>query len=311
MKGIFHATNLVGTKFGDSDFFYGVADATAQLDQYGSKAKLCSALAKLPSQPTDEQRIQNLADLIAKEYGKDFVAGQFYDSEALRHHPRTYGNMAHTWRYHKCAEVAYLQPAPLDGSSIRGTKYLTLDTLIDQCKYIFNGTEPGPLNREFVKNFYDTLKKDASNIVFLDYSDDPWAEASVKSQLSDKLPFCYTTCDGCGHCGSGGSATQHCQSVADDYVKQWLKAAKPPPAPGPAPTSAPVPPDAARFHCDKAATQCVVAVAGHSTVGACLTACASDLPPDVARYHCNTASRQCVAQEAGHSNVTSCLAACQ
>lgn len=73
----------------------------------------------------------------------------------------------------------------------------------------------------------------------------------------------------------------------------------------------PVPPNAARYHCDTAAKQCIVAAAGHSTVGSCLTACASAVPPDTARYHCDTASRTCTVAASGHSNVTGCLTACQ
>lgn len=73
----------------------------------------------------------------------------------------------------------------------------------------------------------------------------------------------------------------------------------------------PVPPGAARYHCDVAAKQCAVAAAGHGTVAACLTACASPLPPDAVRYHCDTTANRCVAQNTGHSDVATCLSACQ
>ena len=47
-----------------------------------------------------------------------------------------------------------------------------------------------------------------SSIFYLDFSDDPWAEASVRRALGPGLPFCMTTCDGCGHCGAGARAAR-------------------------------------------------------------------------------------------------------
>lgn len=72
---------------------------------------------------------------------------------------------------------------------------------------------------------------------------------------------------------------------------------------------APVPPDAARFHCDTGSSQCTVAVAGHGTVDTCLAACGN--APASPRFHCDKASRQCIVQADGHATVASCLAACQ
>jgi len=63
----------------------------------------------------------------------------------------------------------------------------------------------------------------ASNIIFLDYSDDPWLEASPMKE-NPGMPYCRTTCDGCGHCGAGApsSKRQHCQDVATQSVAAWL-----------------------------------------------------------------------------------------
>ena len=44
---------------------------------------------------------------------------------------------------------------------------------------------------------------DKSEILYLDCCDDPWAEASVKRTTDPAVPYCLTTCDGCGHCGTG------------------------------------------------------------------------------------------------------------
>ena len=42
LKAQFNASNLDGTRFGDSDFLYAIADGPAMLDQYGSKRELCA-----------------------------------------------------------------------------------------------------------------------------------------------------------------------------------------------------------------------------------------------------------------------------
>ena len=66
----------------------------------------------------------------------------------------------------------------------------------------------------------------ASNIFYLDFSDDPWAEASVKGAEGATLPFCKTTCDGCGHCGAGVPRRLHkCFDEADAFVNGVLAAA--------------------------------------------------------------------------------------
>ena len=178
VKKQFNAPNLVGTKLGDPDFFYGVADALAQLDQYGNKAALCTAMKALPANPTDAQRIENINALIQKQYGKDFVGGEFYDSEALR---RDVGGSGSTgignrqWRWQKCTEVAYLQSAPVQ-HSLRSTKYMTLKNLVEQCAYVFDMTpaEIQQRNKAFTAEYWGKLKEEASDIFFLNFSDDPW-----------------------------------------------------------------------------------------------------------------------------------------
>ena len=64
----------------------------------------------------------------------------------------------------------------------------------------------------------------ASQIFSLGFSDDPWAEASVAGATTDPaLPFCLTTCDGCGHCGAGVPATKRaCFDESDAWVDALL-----------------------------------------------------------------------------------------
>ena len=66
-----------------------------------------------------------------------------------------------------------------------------------------------------------------SSIFYLDFSDDPWAEASVRASLgppSLELSYCMTTCDGCGHCGAGVLPNlTSCNQAADAFVEKVLR----------------------------------------------------------------------------------------
>ena len=53
IKRMYNAENLIGTKYGDPDFWYAAADGVAMTDQYGSKKKLCDHLALLPPSPSN------------------------------------------------------------------------------------------------------------------------------------------------------------------------------------------------------------------------------------------------------------------
>ena len=183
LKRLFNASNLIGTPMGDSDFMYAVADGPAMLDQYGHKRALCEGLATLPVQPTSEQRILNLAEIIKEHYGPSFVGGCFYDSECVRATASLIGSAslvantslvanggklassqlapatmaktdARSWRWQKCSELAYLQSAPSAGA-LRSPR-LTFEALKAQCDRIFgDGTSASLLvsNRKFNQEY--------------------------------------------------------------------------------------------------------------------------------------------------------------
>ena len=105
-----------------------------------------------------------------------------------------------------------------------------------QCDYVFGaGTAAAlaPRNARFNARFGRADPRagaypDASSIFYLDFSDDPWAEASVKRAPTPPggeaaLSFCLTTCDGCGHCGAGVPANlTACSEAADRFVAALL-----------------------------------------------------------------------------------------
>ena len=239
VKELFNASNLVGTKLGNNDFYYAIADAPAMLDQYGNKDALCTSLASIPTPPsggaiTDEARLTNLAATIEKHYGPAFVSGCFYDSECVKTVPvpgtmeQGVGNRQ--WRWQKCTELAYLQSYPEDDDSKRiRSKALSFRALLEQCEYVFGvSAVVTPAKSAAFAKRYGGARPDhvgASRIVFLDFSDDPWSEVSVQKTLSKDLPYCMTTCDGCGHCGAGvpKNLTKKCDDVVETNVKMWLE----------------------------------------------------------------------------------------
>lgn len=240
VKTLFGASNLIGTPLGDNDFWYGVADAAAMIDQYGGKSQLCDAFANLPPQPSDDQRIQNLKEALDYHYGEGYVGGGFYDSECVKTPtPPSHcssgvlgGVNDRSWRFQKCSELGYLQPAPTNQSAMR-SRHLTLQALLDQCDYCFGDGQADVLkenNAMFQNKFGGSEPASgtlgASNIMFLDYSDDPWQRASVSRTTDPSLPFCLTTCDGCGHCGSGvPSSLHHCSDLRSQFISQVLSGA--------------------------------------------------------------------------------------
>lgn len=102
---------------------------------------------------------------------------------------------------------------------------------MSQCKHVFGD---GAISADCNSGAFNTMYggatlgngKMASKIVFLDYSDDPWNQASVQQPLSDTLPYCMTVCNGCGHCGAGVPKNEtRCSNLSDKYVAQWIEEA--------------------------------------------------------------------------------------
>jgi len=241
MKELFGAPKLIGTPQGDNDFWYGVADGAAMIDQYGGKAELCDSFKQLPASPSDDDRINNLKEVLDYHYGAGYVGGGFYDSECLKAVGESHctsgvlgGLNDRSWRFQKCNELAYLQPAPAKPDVAMRSSHLTLEALLEQCDYVFGEGQSDLLNKNnaaFQAKFGGAEPRsgdfpDTSNIFFLDYSDDPWNRASVEKTTDPSLPYCMTTCDGCGHCGSGvPSYLTKCSDESSEFISQVLSAA--------------------------------------------------------------------------------------
>ena len=223
----FNASNLVRTRHGDSDFFYMVADAIAMAVQYGHKQKLCEAMGDVDAEP-----INALASFIKDFYGPTFQGQAFYDTQQIAaltdESPDGVG--AKSWRWQKCSQVAYLQSRPEHARNALRSRHLTQDALHSQCVAMFpkNLLDLDNENAAFQKK-YGAARPDlvgATRIFYLDYSDDPWKTASAQGPFhpdSLDLKYCYTKCDGCGHCGSGVPKNlTECDNASDDAIARWL-----------------------------------------------------------------------------------------
>ena len=69
IKKLYKADNLIGTKYGDPDFWYAAADGVAMTDQYGSKKELCEHLALLPESPSDWDYVHNVGTRSSRRVG--------------------------------------------------------------------------------------------------------------------------------------------------------------------------------------------------------------------------------------------------
>eukprot|EP00041_Stephanoeca_diplocostata_P000975 m.18168 g.18168 ORF g.18168 m.18168 type:complete len:113 (+) comp11404_c0_seq2:1640-1978(+) len=48
-----------------------------------------------------------------------------------------------------------------------------------------------------------------------------------KQAQSADMPYCMTTCDGCGHCGAGVPKTvTKCKDLETQYIDKWIAEAK-------------------------------------------------------------------------------------
>ncbi|GMH71748.1 hypothetical protein TrLO_g6 [Triparma laevis f. longispina] len=233
IKMMFNSTNLIDTKLGDADFMYMLADGFSMIDQYGGKTELCDGVAKTSGEGFEgQEKVENMRDVLFAHFGNDFGQDCYYDSECLKkeNNPDASGMMgsqnSRSWRFQKCNEVAYLQSRPEGGLR---SELLTIGALKEQCDYVF-GIQPEQGNEELNGRFGadrpDT--KGASNVFSISYSDDPWKAASVTESLSESLPYCYTECDGCGHCGSGvqGSDKAICGDPQSAFVDQVVAQAR-------------------------------------------------------------------------------------
>jgi hypothetical protein len=208
----------------DADFMYIIADSAAGAVQYSNKTFLCDALVSAFLHKRD--LIDAFREFTEKKWGKDFASGCSYDTECLRTDRKSADR---AWRWQTCTELAYFQTAPAEGS-IRSSR-LTLEYHLAQCEAIFE-TKLVPAV-DATNAYYGGAFPNSSFIIFIDSSDDPWQEASIKQSLSSTEPLVYIDCVDCGHCidlhnpaESDPPALRDARKTIMKTIKQWLAKAE-------------------------------------------------------------------------------------
>ena len=198
----------------NADLYYLIADAAAMADQYGRKDALCAMHAEVSASFASAANLTAVRTIfaawVAAFHGAHFSADCFYDTACLRDATQAarWQPTARAWRWQKCNELGYLQPAPPPAAKPLRSAFLTLAKLQAQCETLF-GDAPAPYKGPKA-GALGTLQRyggataagnaNTTRVFFSDFSDDPWQRASVRAQLSPELPYRKVTCDGCGHC---------------------------------------------------------------------------------------------------------------
>lgn len=206
-----------------------IADSGAMGPQYGYKDLMCSYVTPAPSTPW--AALQAFANWTISHYGSGVAGNCYYstyclgastDSAMVAQWPNT-----REWVFETCNQLAYWQVSYT--GSIRSSA-LTLDYYVGQCKAAF-GDWIFPNTTDF-NSRYGGATPNATKVIALNGSDDPWQRAAVNATLGPDYPMVLATCDGCGHCGDLRTPSQNDppaivaqQAAIAKYITQWAQQA--------------------------------------------------------------------------------------
>lgn len=211
----------------DADFFYMLADSAAMAVQYGHKNVLCDHL--VGAAELGASLVDAFAQFTSDMYGKDFGSKCFYDTACLASEPKRWGD-DRSWRWQKCAQLAYFQVAPSSGS-LRA-KVVDLAYHERQCHAIFGDVvNPSKGVKEIIELYGGDRPRDGHRIFFSNGADDPWQRASVvETLIPDDEVANLAVCDLCGHCGDLGGNPNVPEPLKKQreeiisYLTKWLEA---------------------------------------------------------------------------------------
>jgi hypothetical protein len=191
-SNVFVKTLFSSENFDDNDFLYLIADIGAESVQYGFQEQLCNYLSS-------KKNLDSFQLMIAyAEYTKQIFYPNFGNNNGYRTSQQQNikpPNADRAWWWQTCTELAYFQTAPRI-NSIRSSS-INLDWYKKKCEIIF-GKTVWP-NTNITNLYYGGKNIAATNIFFINSSQDPWQRASVEnSQLYE--PFHLIECFNCGHC---------------------------------------------------------------------------------------------------------------
>lgn len=223
MLSLFNTPNY----FTREDFLWMLADSAAMGPQYGFRTELCAAMLPLQKDPI----AQFALNWTIPHYGADFGAQCYYSTTCLSsaRYSAQWPNQL-PWVYQCCTELAYWQVGY--PGSLR-SQLLTTEYFMAQCKSAF-GPATFPNTTAFNTRFggaAPALTKNATRVIALNGSDDPWQGAAVEQTYSALYPESTAACTGCGHCGdlhapsnSTSTAVRIQQELISAYMDEWLQA---------------------------------------------------------------------------------------
>lgn len=212
----------VPSYFLKADMSYMLADAAAGAVQYGMKWALCDAI--VPQSATDPLGQYN--DMINDLWGPGFANGCYYSTMCLsnRSMSQYWAGAGYAWLWQTCSQMSYFQVGFSGG--VRRTDVST-DYFVNQCRAAFTPTVFPDVYAFNAK--YGGLTPDATNVIALQGSDDPWSTTGVRAPLGPNYPAFIAECQDCGHCGDlmmplatdPPSLVQQREQIVY-YMNQWL-----------------------------------------------------------------------------------------
>jgi hypothetical protein len=180
--------------FTKEDMAWMLADGSAMAVQYGSKNYLCDNIVPLSKTNPFEQ----YASIIKTLWGVNFTSSCYYSTECLSNqaYAAQWADAGYSWVYQCCSQLAYWQAGY--PNSLR-LDIITTDYYINQCRSAF-GESTFPDTYAFNAKF-GGAQPNATNVIALQGSDDPWQTAGVQQSLGPNYPEVLAQCNQCGHCG--------------------------------------------------------------------------------------------------------------
>eukprot|EP00760_Papus_ankaliazontas_P004581 PhM_4_TR11968/c0_g1_i1/m.31008 len=175
------------------DMAWMLSDAISGGVQYGAKFQMCAQLV-----PQRSDLMAQYAEYINKTFGPSFASSCTYSTACLSD-PKNADQWAaagYPWIWQSCSELGYWQVAY--PGSLR-SPLVTTSYFINQCRAMFT---PTVFSDTFGFNQrYGGKTPNATHVIALQGSDDPFSEAGVQKSLGPLYLEHTAECDTCGHCG--------------------------------------------------------------------------------------------------------------
>jgi hypothetical protein len=194
VKALFNATGM-----SDDDLMWMLSDAETLPPQYGMRSRLCDPLEAAFDAGKDI--VQAYADVCNGFFYPAFCSGAgpylYGDALMLETSATTPYAAQRAWWWFVCNELAYAQtyPGPLGIRSPR----ITLEWHGRKCDTVF-GKGVWPPNTVAFNNLYGGAHPKATNVFYINSSQDPWRWAGVLKTLSASQPAYIMTGTEVGHC---------------------------------------------------------------------------------------------------------------